>query len=217
MSLFTTYPILEQFASLLMGLAISSFLVLLGASWWGKHMNRQMKLIQNYEFPPSLKRFVQQQYPHLKDTELEQALAQLRLYFLICWEADRDLILPSKVVNVCWQGFMQERKSYAAFRRATFGRIFHQIPERSMNPARDISLKEGAQTYRAALALVKVTTPKKGTTMKAEPISTLRIPTHFSIDEALNIPQGYRFTDEAIQLMGNFEWRKKNMVRPTDP
>ena len=217
MNLFATYPVLEQFASLLTGLAISSFFILLGASCLGKHMNRQMKLIQNYEFPPSVKRFVKQKYPHLMDIELEQALAQLRVYFLICWLENKDLTLPSRVVDVCWQGFLLEKSSYAAFRRGAFGWFFHQIPERSMNPAREISLKEGAQTYRAALALVKVSTLKKGnTTMKAEHISTLHIPTLFSIDEALNIPQGYRFTEEATQLMANFEWRKMNIVRPTD-
>lgn len=217
MNLLATYPVLEQFASLLTGLAISSFFMLLGASWLGKHMNRQMKLIQNYEFPSSVKRFVRQQYPHLKDTELEQALAQLRVYFLICWQVDKDLTLPSRVVDVCWQGFLLEKRSYAAFRRTAFGRVYHQIPERSKKPAGEISLKEGAQTYRAALALVKVTSLNKGnTTMKAEHISTLHIPTLFSIDETLNIPQGYRFTDEATQLMGNFEWRKMNIVRPTD-
>lgn len=217
MNLFIDCPLLEQFASLFAGLVISLGLVYIGVSWLDRRMKRQLKLIQSYAFPASVKLFVKNVYPHLTDSEIELALEQLRVYFLICWHADACLVLPSKVVDVFWEGFLLEKESYAAFRRAAFGRIYHQMPVRSVHVEQDINLKEGDQTFKAALGMVQVSALNvEHTNAMAVKTVSLRVPMLFCIDEALKIPGGYLFTDEAIQLMVSFDGRSKKRPRSED-
>ena len=52
--------------------------------------------------------------------------------------------------------------------------------------------------------------------LRAVKTVSLGRPMLFSIDEALNIPRGYVFTDEAVQLMAGFDGRSKKMDTPGD-
>lgn len=217
MNIFTTFHILEQLAIVFTCLFFSLFFVNWGGSLLEGRLRRQKQLIKKYAFPPSVKHHVQQAYPHLTDTEIELALEQLRVYFLISWQNNETLKLPSKLVDTCWLGFMLERKSYKVFQRAAFTPLMHQIPTRPEIDAHEIGLREGSKTFRAALALVRVSSFSKGNSdiQIKEPVA-LHIPALFSVDEALNIPDGYRFTDDAIQLMGSFQQQNKSNPRPSD-
>ena len=217
MNIFTTFHVLEQLAIVLTCLFFSLFFVNWGASLLEERLHRQKQLIKTYAFPPSVKHHVQQVYPHLTDTEIEVALEQLRVYFLICWQENETLTLPSKVVDTAWQGFMLERKSYKAFQRAAFTPLMHQIPTKPEIDAHEIGLKEGSKTFKAALALVRVSSVNKGNSERQikEPV-VLHIPALFSLDEALKIPDGYLFTAEAIQLMGSFQQQNKANPLPSD-
>lgn len=217
MNIFTTFHILEQLAIVFTCLFFSLFFVNWGASALEGRLHRQKKLIKNYAFPPSVKHHVQQTYPHLTDTEIELALEQLRVYFLICWQENETLTLPSKVVDTARQGFMLERKSFKVFQRAVFTPLMHQIPTRPEIDAHEIGLKEGSKTFKAALALVRVSSVSKGNSGRQikEP-AALHIPALFAVDEALNIPDGYLFADEAIQLMGSFQEQGTVIIKSSD-
>ena len=217
MNFFTTFHMLEQLAIVFTCLFFSLFFVNWGASLLENRLHRQKQLIKNYAFPPSVKHHVQRTYPHLSDADIEMALEQLRVYFLISWQNNEALKLPSKLVDTCWLGFMLERKSYKAFQRAAFTPLMHQIPTRPEIDSREIGLKEGAKTFKAALALVSVSSVNRGNSERQikEP-AALHIPGLFSVDEALKITDGYRFTVDAIQLMGSFQQQNKANPRPSD-
>lgn len=217
MDIFTNHPALEQFASLIVGLFMSLSLLYLTVKWFERRMNRQIDFIKTYEFPKSVTEFIKQKYPHLSDADVELALEQLRVYFLACWHENMTLVLPSKVVNTCWHGFELEKKSYNEFGRAAFGRFVNRMPRRSEAVKDQINLRDGARCYQAVLALSNISMTNSYTWQTQETLpSSIHIPVLFSADHALEIPNGYLFADEVIQLMANFEIRKLHGAYSSD-
>lgn len=184
-----------------------------------RRAKRQQAVIQNFEFPLGISQRIKERYPHLSSADVSLALEQLRLYFLLCWQADADdLALPSRIVDFCWHCFILETKTYQSFCIQAFGRFLHHTPHRLGALASDtanvdtgesakISLRDGARIFQAALARVEII-PIASTLSSP----SARVPMLFAIDQLLKIPDGYLYDDEILQLLSTFDWQKSRIT-----
>ena len=209
---------LEQLAiffAILIGILLV-FLTFL--AWVNRGEKKKWREIQNFEFPAEVSVGVKERYPHLTDNDVKLALEQHRLYFLICWEGDKnEVAMPSRLVDECWHGFILQTRSYQSFCKQVFGGFLHHAPKRLISGSeasataagteiQRINLKEGAKIFQAALAMTDMVANASNTTS-----TSLRVPMLFAIDRMLKIPDGLMYTNEAIQLMGSFDWRNSRL------
>lgn len=188
-------------------------------AWVNRGEKKQIQVIQNFEFPAEVSAGVKERYPHLTDDDVKLALQQLRLYFLICWNGDKDEVaMPSRLVDTAWHCFILQTRRYQIFCKQAFGGFLHHVPERVVsssqtsdhavaNEAQKINLRAGAKVFQAALAMTDIVASVSNTT----PVS-LRVPMLFAIDKMLKIPDGYMYTSEAVQLLASFDWRTSRLT-----
>lgn len=209
---------LEQLAiffTIIIGVLLA-FLTLL--AWVNRGEKNKWRVIQSFEFPAEVSVGVKERYPHLTDDDVKIALEQLRLYFLICWEGDKnEVAMPSRLVDECWHSFILQTRSYQSFCNKAFGGFLHHAPKRlisgseasengAANEPQKINLKEGAKVFQAALAMTDIVANPSKTAQ-----ASLRVPMLFAIDSMMNIPDGHMYTNEAIQLLASFDWRTSRL------
>lgn len=218
MNFLTQVPWVKPVASFF-GVIIAMILIGLSFNALSKRRGEKRKaVIADFEFPAGVAQRVKGRYPHLNDVEIELALQQLRLYFLLCLTLDsNELALPSRVVDVCWHSFILETKSYQRFCTRAFGRFLHHTPYISNADSRTdalvdetdsvkISLKDGARVYQAALSMVDIVSSS------INPVSSsVQVPMLFAIDQLLKIPDGYIYSDEVLHLLAIFDWQKSQL------
>ncbi|MDO8714461.1 MAG: hypothetical protein Q7K13_08295 [Polynucleobacter sp.] len=198
---------------------IGILLVFLTFIAWAKRDHKNQKeMIQHFEFPPQVFVGVKERYSHLTDDDVNLALDQLRLYFLLCWMGDNEeLAMPSRLVDTCWHCFILQTRNYQTFCKQAFGGYLHHVPQgwvpgsqasanAAVNEPQKINLKEGAKVFQAALAMTDMVSRASKTAA-----SSLRVPMLFAIDKMLKIPDGNLYTDEAVQLLGTFDWRTSRL------
>lgn len=193
--------------------------ILTFVAWVNRGERIQKKVIQEFEFTSEVIVGVKDRYPHLTDDDVKLALQQLRLYFLIFWQGDRnEVIMPSRLVDECWHFFILQTRSYQAFCNQAFGGFLHHAPKRldsgsspsemtAPNEPQKINLKDGAKVFQAALAMTDITTSAGHT-----PRTSIRVPMLFAIDKMLKIQDGHMYSDEALQLLAAFDWRTSRLT-----
>lgn len=204
------------FFAIMIGILLA-FLTFL--AWVNRGEKKKWREIQNFEFPAEVSVGVKERYPHLTDDDVKLALEQLRLYFLICWEGDKnEVAMPSRLVDECWHGFILQTRSYQSFCKKAFGGFLHHAPKRLIsgseasenatgNEIQKINLKEGAKVFQAALAMTDIVSSPSKTTM-----TSLRVPMLFAIDSMMKIPDGHMYTNEVVQLLASFDWRTSRLT-----
>lgn len=176
--------------------------LLMGLSWnaWvDKRRQERLDAIQRYEYPASVRQQVIVRYPHLTEVEIDLALNQLSLYYIICRKAyPKQVVMPSIVVEACWAAFENDVACYQLFCKTVFRGTLHR-PMEQVNS--EINFEDGAWLYRRALALTPI--------QREAPVNLLpeksHIPTLFLIDEVLRIPEGFTFSPQALQTMATYE------------
>lgn len=219
MNFFTAPPWLGPLATFFGAILGMILLVLAINALFQRRTNRQRAVIHSFEFPSSISQRVKERYPHMSDVDVSLALEQLRLFFLLSWQADaNEMALPSRIVDVCWHCFILETKSYQSFCRQVFGRFLHHTPHRLGALASDtahvdtgepakISLRDGARIFQTALARVEIIP-------NASPFSSpsVGVPMLFAIDQLLKIPDGYIYSNEILHLLSTFDWQKSRLA-----
>lgn len=204
------------FFAIIIGVALVALTLL---AWVNRGEKKQIQVIQNFEFPAKVSVGVKERYPHLTDDDVKLALQQLRVYFLICWNGDKEeVVMPSRLVDTSWHCFILQTRSYQIFCKQAFGGFLHHVPQRlvsgsrtsenaAANEAQKINLQEGAKVFQAALAMTDIVASASNTTP-----TSLRVPMMFAIDRMMNIPDGHMYTSEAIQLLASFDWRTSRLT-----
>lgn len=144
--------------------------------------SQRLAYIENYQFPPSIGKKVQQKYPHLTDTQLNMVFDGLRDYFYICNQAkNRMVAMPSQVVDVAWHEFILFTRNYKSFCRKAIGRFLHHTPTEAMKTP-TVAHEGIKRAWRLACAREKIS-----------PSSPTRLPLLFAIDGLLNIEDGFKY------------------------
>lgn len=163
-----------------------------------RRLNRssQLSYLQNYRFHPSLRKKVQQRYPHLTNEQLMLVFTALRDYFYICNQSGKKMVsMPSQVVDVAWHEFILFTRSYNEFCTRALGRFLHHTPTEAMKTP--TLAQEGIKrAWKLSCAREKI-----------DPAVPDRLPLLFAIDTLLSIEDGYRYvldcTNPASPMYGN--------------
>jgi hypothetical protein len=94
---------------------------------------KQKSFIANYEFPEVIKNKINEIYPHLSSSELQQVMRGLRDYFYLIHMSNKESVaMPSQVVDVAWHEFILFTREYTSFCSKAFGRFIHHTPAEAM-------------------------------------------------------------------------------------
>lgn len=151
--------------------------------WIKDKRHQRTAYIGAYQFPNAIKARVGQHYPHLSDDQLSSVIQGLRQYLQLCNNAvGKTVSMPSQVVDAAWHEFILFTKEYKDFCQHGIGHFLHHIPVEGMS-----STAKQPERMREAWFLA---CQWEG----IDPRSPSRLPFLFSIDETLNIPDGYRYS-----------------------
>ena len=145
--------------------------------------SRQLAYIHSYQFHPTIRKKVQQRYPHLSEDNLNLVFDALRDYFTFCNQAKKRMVaMPSQVVDVAWHEFIIFTRSYEVFTKKAIGRFLHHTPTEAMKTP--TAAQDGIKrAWRLACAKENI-----------NPTAPTRLPLLFSIDQLLRIDDGFHYT-----------------------
>lgn len=147
------------------------------------YKSNQHTFIETYKMPKNIALSLRKHYPQLSAEQCELAIEALKEYFLICNLANGQLVaMPSKVVDVAWHAFILNTKEYKSFCRKAFGRFLHHTPSSAsvISEQMNTSLKRTWQ-ITCRRNYIDANNPDK-------------LPLLFSIDDMLNIKEGFKYT-----------------------
>lgn len=229
------FSAISIFVLVIAGSTGAVFLLLKGINtYFDRREEKRHGWLNNYVFPESCYAEVQQRYPHLTAEQVEIAFEQLRLYFEVCLvylspESSRLAAMPSKLVDRCWHSFICETKEYQAFCKAVFGSFLHH--ESSVNTsfplvnisADDIKSRKATAMLTKAEAQLEIDFKNQLSAAriyrwalavnKAESSSgTNQVPLLFSIDQKLNIKDGYFYSPDVLEFLAKFDLKAAEAV-----
>lgn len=141
------------------------------------------RLIDTYQFPPSLAKKVAGTYPHLSAAQVDHVLRALREYFHCCNVAGRRMVaMPSQVVDVAWHEFILSTRHYQHFCKKALGRFLHHTPAEAMSSP--TQAQKGIKTAWRVSCHRENMAPKKAH----------QLPMLFAIDSLLDIPDGFHYS-----------------------
>jgi len=143
---------------------------------------RRKKFIKNYRFPSIIEQKLISEYPQLVDSDIPTIFHALEQYNLCCVQANKwDTTSPSKIVDFAWQQFRENNEEYDLYCRRAFGRVLPDEPFHKIVSQDDIS-EELTRTWANTCEITNINRSKPRD-----------LPILFSIDHALNIPNGNHF------------------------
>ncbi len=175
------------FAAVIAGVAALAAL----AAAHGKRRQAREHYIDEYRFPPGVRRRVLKRYPHLTEPQLDLVFHALRDYFHLCRKAgSRLLAMPSQVVDVAWHEFILFTRNYQEFCRRALGRFLHHTPTEAM-PDRTMASKGIQRTWRLACLRSGI-----------DPKAATAVPLLFAIDGQLAIADGFHYVLNCMHMVG---------------
>lgn len=201
-------------------------------AYFDRREDKRRSLLKSYVFPASCYSEVQQRYPHLTAEQVSIAFEQLRLYFEVCLvylspDSSKLAAMPSKLVDRCWHSFICETREYQAFCKAVFGSFLHH--ESSVNtsfPLIDISadvINNGKASkppteaqqeidFKNQLSAARIYHWALAIGWSQSNFESIRIPLLFSIDQELNIEDGYFYSTEVLKFLAKFDLKAAEVV-----
>jgi hypothetical protein len=204
-------------------------------AWQRRGWDKQKAALNAWEFDAAYTPEVLLKYPHLNAADVAEAFKQLRLYFFICWKYEDKLIpMPSRLVDLCWHIFILDTRSYIQFCTRVFDRYVHHeppllvsatvqteaidiftqtnvsTPENSSIETQESKLEKAhakrclvaaARVYQCALLFEEK--PAYETSVEVE--NTAKVPALFSIDDTMDISDGFRYSAEYLKLLSKFD------------
>ncbi|MDX8377706.1 MAG: hypothetical protein R8L53_06750 [Mariprofundales bacterium] len=150
-----------------------------------KSIGAKLKLIEDYHFPDKIFTQLQQKYPHLDESEIDQIINGLRAYFSICAMAQSNFVsMPSKAVDEAWHEFILFTKNYNQFCNEIFGHFLHHIPAEAMTTK--------TQAQKGIKIAWKLSCERENINV----FDPEKLPILFAIDTMLNIGDGFYYTTD---------------------
>lgn len=196
-----------------------------------KERKRRISL-KRYMFPEICYSEVQQRYPHLSSEQVSLAFEQLRLYLAVCLVyscpgSSKLVAMPSKLVDTCWHAFICETREYQAFCESIFGGFLHHeskvntsfpllaISVEDLNHGDDPDLSEETQTQREfdfknQLAAARIY--HWAATMDMQDSDLVQVPLLFTIDQELNIEDGYIYKPEVLDFLAKYDLKAAEAI-----
>jgi hypothetical protein len=158
------------------------FFLLLGLAvvWWKLRQAKRAEFIRDYMLPPGLFEKLRKKHPQLEIKDCQLVGHALRQFFVCYLKAqEKNVAMPSQVVDDLWHEFILYTRNYAQFCRNAFGGFLHHTPAAmlSSGPSNDQGL---SRCWWQACREEDIN-PRKPT----------RLPLLFAIDRKLAIAGGY--------------------------
>ncbi len=130
--------------------------------------------------------------------------------------------MPSKLVDTCWHTFICETREYQAFCESIFGGFLHHeskvdtsfplltISAEDLNHGDNPDLSEETQAQREfdfknQLAAARIYHWAATISMQEEHADLVQVPLLFSIDQELNIENGYIYKPAVLDFLTNYD------------
>jgi hypothetical protein len=208
-------PVGEFFAAVIFLLLIAVLVTVLPDR---KH-SKQKEALRGWEFDPAYSQIVLGLYPHLREADIQLAFDQLRIYFYLNWvHESKRIAMPSRLVDSCWHVFILDTRNYLKFCAAVFDKYLHHEPPQA--ELETIELKEQSQTQFLSMVRAYQYAHKYEARRRTESggksyqklintdakigISEI-IPTIFSIDETMQIEDGFIYSEEFLKTIAEFD------------
>jgi hypothetical protein len=155
--------------------------------------HRRRRFIDGFVFPEYLHVKLNEARPGLTPAQRTMVFDGLRQYFHACRLADgRFVSMPSKAVDDAWHAFILSTRAYREFCARAFGRFLHHTPAEAM---RTPTL--AGEGIRRAWRLCCVTE-------KIDSRAPAALPLLFTVDQALALPDGYRYDLRCTPASGTY-------------
>jgi len=154
--------------------------------------NKRSSFITAYEFPESIKNKINQTYPHLNNSEVEQVIRGLRDYFHLISLSHKNIVaMPSQVVDVAWHEFILFTREYSKFCSKALGRFLHHTPAEAMK-----SKNEAQSGIKRAW---RISCHRE----QINPYAPERLPIIFALDARLNIEDGFHYELDCMKIQSS--------------
>ncbi len=111
-------------------LALACFVVFMEFRQDAAKHKEQQRWIAGFDFSAMYFAEVKNRYPLRSTDEIADAFEQLRAYFLLCWQrSSLPVVMPSGLVDDCWQTMILNTRQYHKFCNCAFGRYLHHEPD----------------------------------------------------------------------------------------
>jgi hypothetical protein len=223
------------FILVVVGSTSAVYLLLKGVNaYFDRREDKRRGWLTDYVFPASCYAEVRQRYPHLTTAQIEITIEQLRLYLEVCLvysslDSSRLVAMPSRLVDTCWHAFICETREYQAFCKTAFGGFLHHesrvntsfpLVELSMNEVNNIegtklSTEAKGQNefdFKNQLAAARIYHWALAIGGSQSNFEVIQIPLLFSIDQELNIEDGYFYSSEVLKFLAKFNLKAAEAV-----
>ena len=164
-------------------LLLTLLLFVVAYFWYKSRKKRQLKFIENYQFPAMLLERAREKHDYLRNKDMQKVARAMRDYFYICNQANGKMVaMPSEIVDVLWHEFILFTRAYEQFCQQAFGRFLHHTPTEAM-PQKTVATEGIKRAWRLACA-------KEG----INPKHPQKLPLLFAIDSILDIKGGFKYT-----------------------
>jgi hypothetical protein len=154
---------------------------------------RRKRFIDAFEFPAWLAAKLREARPGLSREQQALVFDGLRQYFHACRLANgRFVSMPSKAVDDAWHAFILSTRAYREFCAGAFGRFLHHTPAEAMRTP-TLAGEGIRRAWRFCCALEKI-----------DPRAPAALPLLFAVDQALAIPDGYRYDLHCTPASGTY-------------
>lgn len=171
---------MSNHAFLFISIILSIILITLWSRWRAyKHAD----FIRTYMFPPGLLDKFGILHPELALKERQLIARALRQFFLAHLKSGRKFVsMPSRITDDLWHEFILYTRYYESFCNKAFGRFMHHTPAVVLGADRQDNT--GLRRTWWYSCLEENINPRKAT----------RLPLLFSLDQKLNINNGFHYT-----------------------
>lgn len=191
-------------------------------------------LLKGYVFPDICYSEVRLRYAHLTPEHVALAFEQLRFYFEVCLvysspNSSRLAPMPSKLVDTCWHAFICETREYQAFCKSIFGGFLHHeskvntsfpllaISAEDFKNGEATNLSEKTQLQREfdfknQLAAARIYHWVASMGMQEQHSDLVQVPLLFSIDQELNIGDGYVYKPEVLKFLAKYDLKAAEAI-----
>lgn len=227
--------ILGIFTLVIVGSTSVVLLLLKGVNAYLDSIERKRRdLLKHYVFPEICYSEVQHRYPHLTADQVALAFEQLCLYFEVNLvysspSSSRLVAMPSKLVDTCWHTFICETREYQAFCESVFGGFFHHeskvdtsfpllaISTEDLKHGNDPDLSEETQAQREfdfknQLAAARIYHWIVSIDIQEQPSGLVQVPLLFTIDQELNIEDGYIYNPEVLEFLAKYDLKAAEAI-----
>jgi hypothetical protein len=150
---------------------------------------RREKFIRSYMFPDGLLAKLGKQRQNVGRKEQQLVARALRQFFLAHLKSGRKFVsMPSQVVDDLWHEFILYTRHYDEFCKRAFGQFLHHTPAVVLSADKQNNTGLRRVWWHACLE------------ENINPRSPTRLPLLFSLDEKLNIENGFRYKTDCKGL-----------------